>query len=170
MSRRILRTLPLFLLLLISVTLHAQAKFALYATGGGEKTGIDHESWTVAGTFGLYYGFARLGPIALSGDARGDLSSNMTSALFGPRIALALPYFPIKPYFEVLGGVSTYNAQDNAPRNFTDGTYRWVGGVDSAVLPHIDWRIDYSYGGAGITENNVTRHPQSFTSGLVVRF
>jgi hypothetical protein len=170
MNRRILWTLPFLVLGFTTTTLHAQAKFAVYVTAGGEKTDVSNEPWTLAGTFGIYYGFTRLGPIALSADARGDLSRNMTSALFGPRVALSLPYFPIKPYFEVLGGVSTYSVVNEGPRDSTAGNYRWVGGVDSSIFPHTDWRIDYSYSGGGITQNNITRHPQSLTSGIVIRF
>lgn len=170
MNRRIQFTFFLLLFSLTTASLHAQAKLAIYGTVGGEKTQINHEPWTVAGTFGLYYGLARLGPIALSADVRGDLSRNINSGLVGPRVALTLPYFPIKPYLELLGGVSSYNLQDNGPKNYTSGNYRWVGGIDTAVLPHIDWRIDYSYSGGGITQANITRHPQSLTSGLVIRF
>jgi hypothetical protein len=170
MSRRILFTLPLLLLSLITTTLHAQAKLAVYGTAGGEKAEIGNESWTLAGTFGLYYGLVHFGPIAISADARGDLSRNINSALFGPRVALRLPAFPVKPYVEILGGVSSYNMQDRGPKNNTSGTYRWVGGIDTAIFPHVDWRVDYSYSPAGITQANITRHPQSFTSGLVIRF
>jgi hypothetical protein len=170
MTKRLLPLLSLILVAIATTNLHSQAKFAIYGTAGGEKTEVNHEPWTLAGTFGIYYGFARLGPIALSGDARGDLSRNMNSALFGPRAALALPYFPIKPYLEVLGGVSNYNDQNNGPKNITSGTYRWVVGLDTTIFPHIDWRIDYSYCGAGIDDLGVTRHPQSATSGIVIRF
>jgi hypothetical protein len=170
MSRRTRFTLPLLLLSLTAATLHAQAKLAIYGTAGGEKTEVGNTSWRLAGTFGLYYGLIHVAPIAISLDARGDLSRNMNSGLFGPRVALTLPDFPIKPYVEVLGGVSSYNTVDNGPKNNTSGNYRWVGGVDSTIFPHLDWRVDYSYSAAGITQGTITRHPQSLTSGLVVRF
>ncbi len=170
MTRRLLHLFILILIVTTATSLHAQAKFAVFVTGGGEKTGVNNEPWTVAGTFGIYYGLVRLGPIAISADARGDLSRNITSALFGPRAALALPYLPLKPYVEVVGGVSNYNFQDEGPRTLTSGTYRWVAGLDATIFPHTDWRIDYSYSGAGITDLGITRHPQSITSGIVVRF
>ena len=162
--------LPLILLSLCSATLHAQAKLAIYGTIGAEKSGLQNQGWAKAATFGLYYGFAHLGPISFSGDARGDLSRNINSALFGPRIALSLPAFPVKPYVEILGGVSSYSTQDNGPKNNTSGNYRWVGGIDTTIFPRIDWRIDYSYSAAGISQANITRHPQSLTSGFVIRF
>ena len=43
--------------------------------------------------------------------------------------------------------------------------------TDTTILPHIDWRIaDYSYSGAGITQDNITRHPQTISTGIVLRF
>jgi hypothetical protein len=171
MNRRYLWTLPLLLLPITTTTLRAQAKLAIYGTVGGEKTDINHEGWTTAGTFGLYYGIAKLGPINLSIDARGDLSGNVNSGLFGPRVALHLPLIPLKPYVEVLGGFSSYNTETNGAKNVTSANYRWVGGIDTTILPHIDWRIaDYSYSGAGIAQDNITRHPQTLSTGIVLRF
>ncbi len=169
MSRR--NILPLLLLCFFTPALHAQAKLAIYGTVGGEKSEVNNSGWTTAGIFGLYYGLVNLGPIAISADARGDLSGNINSALFGPRVALHLPLFPLKPYAELLGGFSSYNTRSGGPKNATDANYRWVGGVDTTILPRLDWRIaDYSYSGGGITQGNVTRHPQTFSTGLVIRF
>src|SRR3984957_15646008 len=171
MNRRIIWTLPLLFITLCTASLHAQAKLAIYGTVGGERTEINHESWTIAGTFGLYYGIVKFGPINVAIDARGDLSDNINSGLFGPRVALKLPLFPLKPYVEVLGGFSSYSQQNNGAKNTTDANYRWVGGIDTTILPHLDWRIaDYSYSGGGISQQGVTRHPQSLTTGLVIRF
>src|SRR5580698_3545210 len=148
MSRRIL--LPLLLLCLSTSALHAQARLAIYGTVGGEKSEVNNSGWTTAGTFGLYYGLLHLGPLRLSGDARGDLSGNINSGLFGPRLSLNLPLFPLKPYVEVLGGFSSYSTQANGPKNTTSANYRWVGGLDTTILPHLDWRVaDYSYSGGG---------------------
>ena len=171
MNRRIVWTLPLLFVTLCTASLHAQAKLAIYGTVGGEKTEINNEGWTTAGTFGLYLGIAKFGPINIAIDARGDLSDNINSGLFGPRVALKLPLFPLKPYVEVLGGFSSYSPQNNGAKNITDANYRWVGGIDTTILPHLDWRIaDYSYSGGGITEGNRTVHPQTLSTGLVIRF
>jgi hypothetical protein len=164
MTKRYLQILPLILIAIVTANLHAQAKIGIYGTVGTEKSEVNNQGWTTAGTFGFYYGLAHLGPISLSGDARGDVSSNINSGLFGPRVALSLPVFPLKPYFEVLGGFSSYTAG-------TSANYRWVGGIDTTILPRVDWRIaDYSYSGGGITQGNITRHPQSLTTGIVLRF
>lgn len=163
--------LPALLLCLVPVALHAQARVAIYGTIGTEKSEVNNSGWSTAGTFGLYYGLVNLGPIAVSADARGDLSTNINSGLIGPRVALHFPVFPLKPYVELLAGVSAYNTQDNGAKNATDLNYRWVGGLDTTILPHLDWRVaDYSYSGGGISQGNVTRHPQTLSTGLVVRF
>jgi hypothetical protein len=159
MIRRSLWTLPLVLLSLYATNLHAQAKFAIYATGGGEKSGLANQGWTTAGTFGFYYGLYHVGPLSLSADARADLSSNVKSGFLGPRLAFSIPGIPIKPYAEILVGGSTYPVLDS--RIVT----RIVGGIDTTILPHIDWRlIDYSY---GLNQND---HAQTISTGLVVRF
>jgi len=165
------RILPFLLSLAVTANLHAQAKLAIYGTIGGEKTEVGNEGWTTAGTFGVYYGLLNAGPIAISVDARGDLSDNINSGLFGPRVALHAPLFPLKPYVELLGGFSSYSSSSGSAKNTTSANYRWVGGVDTTILPHLDWRIaDYSYSPAGISQQGVTRHPQSLTTGLVIRF
>ena len=166
MNRRILFTL-LPLLVLSTSTLHAQAKFAIYGTGGGEKTGIVNQNdWNTAATFGFYYGIYHVGPLDLSADARADLSSNIKSGLLGPRLAFHLPIIAVKPYAEVLVGGSTY---PNTPSGLSISNKivgRVVGGVDTAILPHLDWRmIDYSYG-----LNSAASHQQTISTGLVLRF
>jgi hypothetical protein len=165
MSRRFL---PLLLLLpFLTPQLHAQAALAIYGTVGGETTGLGNEGWSTAGTVGLYHDFAGGGPISLALDGRADLSTNVNSFLFGPRLAVHAPAFPIKPYGEFLVGGSWYRPPGGTTKGSSDFTYRWVGGVDTAVLPHVDWRVfDFSYGG-GIS--NAT-HQKSLTTGLVVRF
>jgi hypothetical protein len=171
MSRKSTFLLPVLLLTLCTAALRAQAKLAIYGTVGGEKTEVNNTSWTTAGTFGLYHTFANFGPIAISVDARGDLSGNINSGLIGPRVNLHLPLFPLKPYVEVLGGFSSYSQGNGSAKNATDAVYRWVGGIDTTILPHLDWRIaDYSYTGGGITQGNITRHPQTLSTGIVLRF
>jgi hypothetical protein len=165
MSRRLL---PLLLLVLLCPLLHAQARLAIYGTVGGETTGLGNEGWSTAGTVGAYHDFAGGGPISLAFDGRADLSTNVNSFLFGPRLAVHAPAFPIKPYGEFLVGASWYRPPGGTTKGSSDFIYRWVGGIDSAILPHVDWRVfDFSYGG-GIS--NATVHQKSLTTGLVVRF
>jgi hypothetical protein len=162
MNRRIL---PLLLLGLIAPTLHAQAKFAIYATGGGEKSGLINQGWTTAETFGFYYGLHHLPFSALSVDFRADVSKNVKSGLIGPRIAFHVPLIPIKPYAEALIGASTFPTLPNGITQPNQFVGRIVVGGDAAIFPHPDWRvIDYSYG------LNRRDHAQTISSGLVFRF
>ena len=50
MTKRCLRILPLVFILLFSTNLHAQAKLAIYGTVGGEKTEVNNQGWSTAGT------------------------------------------------------------------------------------------------------------------------
>jgi hypothetical protein len=163
MTKRCLQILPLVVILLFSTNLHAQARFAIYGTAGGEKSGLLNEDWTVAGTFGFYLGLLHAGPIDLSADARGDVSSNINSGFVGPRVALKLPVVPLKPYGEFIFGISTYSRP--LPNDFA---YRYVLGLDATIIPHIDWRVvDFSY---GINNSANGTHAKTLSSGLVIRF
>jgi hypothetical protein len=166
------RSLPLLLQALVilflgSATLHAhaQAKLAVYGTVGAEKNGQANVGWTGAGTLGLYFGLHNLGPLAFSADARADLASTIKSGLVGPRLALHLPAFPIKPYAEVLIGVTTYPSQPNGIKPANRFAGRAVGGIDTTILPRVDWRIiDFSYG----IDHDF--RPETLSTGLVLRF
>jgi hypothetical protein len=167
MNRRILRILPLLLLTLATTGLHAQAKLAIYATGGGEKSGLANQDWKPAATFGLYYGISHITPLSLSIDARGDLSGDIKSGLAGPRLAAKLPGIGIKPYGEILFGVATFTTTAAGLKTSNKFACRYVLGVDATILPHIDWRVaDFSY---GINESG-SGHAKTISSGLVLRF
>jgi hypothetical protein len=170
MNRRILWILPILLFSLTTNPLHAQAKLAVYGTGGTEKSGLQHSDWTSAGTFGFYYGLRHFGLLDLSGDVRGDLSSNISSGILGPRLAVKVPVFPIMPYGEFLFGESSYSTHSDGHRNANNFTYRVVVGADFTLIPHFDWRVvDYSYS-SGISQFGANVHPQTITTGFVVRF
>lgn len=162
--------LPLLVFGLSTTTLHAQARLAIYGTGGVEKTNLQNSGWNTAGTFGFYFDLRHYGPVALAADVRGDLSSNIYSGILGPRIAVKIPVFPIKPYGEFLFGGSSYSSHSNGVRDSSDFTYRGVVGVDFTLIPHFDWRVvDYSYS-SGITQFNNAVHPKTVTTGFVLRF
>ncbi len=167
MTKRCLPILPLVVILLFSSNLHAQARFAIYGTGGGEKSGVPNDDWHGAGTFGFYYGVLHAAIFDISVDARGDLSSNIKSGFLGPRVAVKLPVIPLKPYGEFIFGVSTYSVPARLPIP-NDFAYRYVVGLDTTILPHIDWRVaDFSY---GINNSANGTHAKTLSSGLVLRF
>jgi hypothetical protein len=166
MNRRAL--LPALLLCLITPVLHAQARFAIYGTAGTEQSGLPNQAWKLGGTFGFYYGLLHAGPIDVSVDARGDLSKDINSGFLGPRIAFKLPVIPIKPYGEFIMGVSTYSRTNAGIQYSDDFAYRYVVGLDSTILPHIDWRVvDFAY---SINRSAGFYHAEAITSGLVIRF
>lgn len=159
--------LPLLLVSLAATTLHAQARFAVYGTGGGEKSGLPNDDWHGAGTFGFYYGILHAAIFDISVDARGDLSSNIKSGFVGPRVAVKLPVIPVKPYGEFIFGISTYSVPARLPIP-NDFAYRYVFGLDTTILPHIDWRVaDFSY---ALNNSSDGTHAKTLSSGLVVRF
>jgi hypothetical protein len=165
MSRRIS---PLLLLVLIACTAaHSQARVATYGSVGGEKNGLPSTGWTTAGMLGLYAGIADAGPLAFSVDVRGVFSTNSRSILTGPRVALHFPVFPLKPYSEVLIGVTSYNKTSAGLQPGKHFNANYVGGIDTAVLPHVDWRIfDFMYG----LDTQSGERQKALTTGLVVRF
>jgi hypothetical protein len=165
MTKRLFQLLPLILLAIVTTNLRAQARFAIYGTAGAEQSGLPYNPWKLAGTFGLYVQIFELGPVYISADGRGDISSQIHSGLAGPRLAIKLPVLPIKPYGEILFGVASY---PQSPQYSNDFAYRYVLGLDSTILPHIDWRVvDFSY---GINNSANGGHAETITSGLVIRF
>jgi hypothetical protein len=168
MTKRLIQLLPLILLAIVTTNLQAQARLAIYGTAGTERSGLPYNPWKLAGTFGLYVQIFKLGPVYISADGRGDLSSQIHSGLGGPRLAIKLPVLPIKPYGEILFGVASYPQTTAGIQYSNDFAYRYVLGLDSTILPHIDWRVvDFSY---GINTSSVGTHAESITSGLVIRF
>jgi hypothetical protein len=168
MTKRFFQLLPLILLAIVTTNLNAQARLAIYGTAGTERSGLPNDSWKLAGTFGLYVQLFKFGPVFISADGRGDLSSQIHSGLGGPRLAIKLPVLPIKPYGEILFGISSYPQTAVGIQYSNDFAYRYVVGVDSTIFPHIDWRVaDFSY---GINNSAVGTHAESITSGLVIRF
>jgi hypothetical protein len=147
----------------------AQGQYAVYGTVGGLKSEVGTNGWTTAGTVGLYHQ-VRYGELVGFGyDVRGTFSSQLNSVLVGPRLALVPVAFPIKPYVEGLIGVSWYTDLSNARLTDKDFTYELVGGVDSTVLPHVDWRVaEFSFGGLSALSSTV--HPKTVSTGVVFRF
>ena len=59
------------------------------------------------------------------------------------------------------------NATKQSVNNFD---YRLVGGLDSTIFFHLDWRVvEFSYGG-GVTEATRKVHTTNLSTGLVLRF
>src|SRR5271154_1725543 len=125
MTKRFFQLLPLILLTVLTTNLQAQARLAIYGTAGTEQSGLPYNPWKLAGTFGLYVQIFKLGPVYISADGRGDISSQIHSGLAGPRLAIKLPVLPIKPYGEILFGISSYPQTAFGIQYSNDFAYRY---------------------------------------------
>lgn len=171
MGTRLQGLLAVVMLALPSLAL-AQAKVGVYGAIGAEKSGFAGQTWTAAETAGLYFGLKDLGPVAVAVDGRGIFSTDTKNLLAGPRIVLHLPLFPLKPYAEALGGVVYYSipSANGAKQSVNDFDYRLIGGLDSTIFFHLDWRVmEFSYGG-GVTEGTRKVHSTNVSTGIVLRF
>ena len=100
-------------------------------------------------------------------DARGDFATNSRSFTAGPRLALHFPVFPLKPYSEILIGQTSYDKTSSGFKPGGNFSASYVGGIDTTIFPHLDWRIfDFTYGLD--TQGGARR--KALTTGLVVRF
>ncbi len=161
--------LPLVLVSALLVTkLNAQARVAVYGSVGAEKSGQANQGWANAGVVGLYADAANLGPLAIAVDVRGDFATDNKSFFAGPRLALHFPAFPLKPYSEILVGRTSYTQPSNPNIHLNSRfTASYVGGIDSTILPHIDWRIfDFTYA----LDNGLPNRRKNLTTGIVLRF
>jgi hypothetical protein len=167
----------------------AKAQYGLYAMGSGGYLGsvtasqgslvVSQNSVSAyGGTFGFYDTLLRAGPVRLGGDARYVIESSggstpygnqIRSGLIGPRLALRSHLAPFSPYvqFEV-GGVGTNHGR-YASRS-TSFAYQIQVGLDYAVAPHIDARVEYGGGQIGSAFNGYRQGMQQVGIGLAVRF
>lgn len=147
--------------------------------GVGYGTPADQSGGMTArgGTFGVYDNFAPFGPIRFGGDARVIIQNSANSSsygnklagfLIGPRLEIAPPRpIPVKPYIQFeFGGVGSNNGTSTSKS--TSFAYQVNGGVDFAILPHLDLRGEY---GAGqLTSLGDSHHTlQEFGIGVVLR-
>lgn len=143
----------------------APAQVGIYAgfTGGRISPG----SSTVYGPlFGAYWQKGYI--LNLGADIRGSfLTHNGTtfnSGAIGPRVAVKPALLPFRPYAEALVGIASISG-NNTPRS-RHLNYQLIAGIDTTILPRVDWRIvefDYS----AMTSNST--NAKILTTGLVLR-
>jgi hypothetical protein len=163
-----IKTFSLLFALMLAVPVAAHAQTAVYAefTGATLSVGLPH---IYGGTFGVY-SQKTFGVIALGGDVRGfalsgNSSESYNGVVAGPRLVIKPRVFPISPYVELLGGFSRVSA--NGGNGDTDLAYNAVFGLDSTIVPHVDWRaIEYTYG----EERTTGLAYKALSTGIVVRF
>jgi len=108
--------------------------------------------------------------VALGLDLRGFVQNGTNGQSYqgvvaGPRIVIKPRVLPFQPYMELLGGVSRMNVNNSGEDK--DWAYNAVFGVDSTVIPHVDWRVlEYTYG----EEHTVPITYKALSTGIVIRF
>ena len=166
MKRHTLCLFALFALFLAPAAVHAQ--IAIY--GGFSAAPVSGASRDLAygGQVGAYKqtGHA-VSLVSIGADLRGTFLSrddfHYYTGAIGPRIAFKAPILPFRPYVEGLIGAG--NVQ-NSGISHTNFNYQLVAGLDTTILPRIDWRVvefDYS----AVPGQSV--YAKVFTTGLVVR-
>ncbi|HEU5342558.1 hypothetical protein [Edaphobacter sp.] len=142
----------------------ASAQVGIYAGFSGAQ--LNPGSSTLYGPlFGAYWQKGYI--LNLGADLRGSfLTHNGTTfntGAIGPRVAIKPPVFPLRPYGEALVGIASLSGGGSSSHHLN---YQLIAGIDTTILPRIDWRIvefDYS----AVTSNSV--NAKIFTTGLVLR-
>ncbi len=167
----------------------ARAQYGIYAMGSGGFLGsvtatsgslvVSQDSLSAfGGTFGMYGTLLKAGPLRLGGDARYVIESSsgstpygnqVRSGLAGPRLALRSHLAPFSPYIQFLiGGVSTnYGRYASRSSSFA---YQVQFGLDYAVAPHVDARVEYGGGKLGSAFIGYHTEMQQVGIGVAVRF
>jgi len=163
------RVVFVFLLCLLLAPSAAHAQIAVYAGFSGASIANGGTDWAYGPLFGAYKqtGYAA-NIVSIGGDARASFLSHdnfhyYTGAV-GPRIAFKAPILPFRPYVEGLVGVG--NVQTDGRNSNTHFNYQVLGGLDTTLLPRLDWRVvefDYS----AVSSQSVSA--KIFTTGLVLR-
>jgi hypothetical protein len=145
----------------------AEAQIGVYAAFSGAPVSNGGASSAFGPTFGLYAQSGRY--ISVGGDVRGTFLTrsgfNYFTGAAGPRIAIKPPILPFRPYVEGLIGVANFNDGSDTSSS-TKLNYQILGGIDTTILPHIDWRVlefDYS----AVSGDSV--NAKIFSTGLVLR-
>jgi Outer membrane protein beta-barrel domain len=149
-----------------------------YLTGPGVGANSSGSGSLLAwgGTFGVYGAGYGLGPIHLGGDLRGFVQNSgdnpgnkLLGVLAGPRLSFGLPPIPLRPYIQAEVGLGSTNYGVSADRS-NHFAYQIQGGLDIAIIPHLDIRTEY---GAGQIDgdNGYSTHQtlQEFGIGLGLR-
>ena len=156
-----------FVLLLGTSVAHAQLAF--YGGFSGGPVGGTGVSAAYGPVVGAYVQSGRFIALSFGADARGTFLShngfNYYTGAAGPRFAFRAPILPLRPYVEGLVGAANFN-NGSGTSSSTKFNYQVIGGLDSTIRPHVDWRvIEFAY--SGVSGSSVDA--KIFTTGLVLR-
>ena len=134
------------------------------------------------GGVGVYDDFFHFGPLRLGVDVRGDLltgsSFDYRDVLGGVRLAAKLPVLPFRPYVQGsigTGGTKYTGTGPSAGSTYSNKfTYVVFGGIDTGILPHVDFRAIEVGVGQQTSVSDTGGAPKPvlvfISTGLVVRF
>ncbi len=137
-------------------------------------------TWLYGPGVGVYDDFLHFGPLRAGVDLRGDFlygsdQKRFRSILGGVRVAVKPPILPFKPYIQGSIGAGGIKNTSNltANRYSTKFEYQVTGGVDTTILPRIDWRaIEVGYGrmpGVGSAAGTPNSSMLTISTGIVFR-
>lgn len=143
----------------------ARAQIGIYAGFSGAQ--LNPGSSTLYGpVFGAYVQKGYI--LNLGADLRGSFLTHngvtFNTGAIGPRVAVKPLALPFRPYGEALVGIASISGGSTPSSHHLN--YQLIAGLDTTILPRIDWRIvefDYS----AMTSNSV--NAKIFTTGLVLR-
>lgn len=173
---RVTATLSCALLaLLLLAAPAASAQTGLYGGFNAAHTDFPASKWVYGGNFGLYSEFVKVPPVRVGADLRFSVirpatNVNTFSTLVGPRVAFHTVGIGLTPYLEGLIGAAHYSFGNNVGSR-TKFEYSVLGGVDKAVVPHLDWRVvELAYSGQSTYQYHTNMHVTTISTGVVLRF
>jgi len=156
----------LVVLLSLPSALHAQ--IGIYGAASGvsfSKSPVDLGYGGMVGAYKTTGHFIGTG-LDLRGTFLGRDGFKYNTYAIGPRISFRPRVLPLTPYVEGLIGLANYNSGRNTGSS-NHFNYQIVGGLDTTIVPRIDWRMfDVAY-----STTTATNSPRalSFSTGLVIR-
>jgi hypothetical protein len=147
----------------------ANAQIAVYAGFSGAPISGGSTNTAFGPLVGVYKqtGYAA-NIVSIGGDLRGSFLTHDNFHYYtgaaGPRLAFKAPILPFRPYVEGLVGAG--NVQNGGGNSSTHFNYQVVAGLDTTILPRVDWRvIEFDYSAVSSSSFNA----KIFTTGLVLR-
>lgn len=137
---------------LASAQVGIYGNFNLTHASAISSTGTTSTSETFyGGGGGVYDEFIHLGPVGAGVDVRGDYAVgglyHYRNLLGGLRLSVKPPVLPIRPYLQLSAGVGGTRYTGTHSLFITQIPwgdkllYEILGGIDSTILPHVDFRV-----------------------------
>lgn len=177
----------LFLVLLAGVFATAHAQVGVYANFIGQRVDSSQRNigntsghlsdsvWMFGPQFGFYYDFLHGGPLHVGADFRGAIlagnGARFNNGMAGLRASIHTHVLPLTPYVQAhmgLGGFDYGRHQDMTKML----EYEVSGGVDTVIIPRVDWKL-IEIGGGGLSTMGGTGGASGtfhISTGVAIRF